>query len=84
MNFKIVSIPKFVAGILLLILAPVLAGLFLVHADLSEKQVSMEKACTAKIVATPKIVEVVVTPTATPIPTVVQRFVPKTATGGAR
>ena len=49
MNFKIVSIPKFVAGILLLILAPILAGLFLVHADLSEKQVAPDKRKMAKV-----------------------------------
>ena len=88
MNFKIVSIPRFVMGVLLLVVVPVLVALFLVHADVTERQMAMEKACSAKIVA-PKVVEVIVTPTLEVSPTVaVKRLpivvTPQQATGGAR
>ena len=76
MNFQIVSVTRFISGVVLLIVLPIMIAIFFLHKNISEKQTTLEKACVTKIIAMPQVVEITAAPTATPSPTIKPKFVP--------
>ncbi len=79
---KTSSIPKIIGFMFLVYTIPLLVALYFINQSFMERQIALERACTALITQQQVMMEITPSPTATPSPTLIPKRFPMSTQSG--